>query len=107
MLLSTLAALILGGGAIQDGAVAPLPPISSSSPSRSITARPPTLTNGPTRTVCGWERAMGSTLQRRVCRKAPLNSSQRERMASDMMRDMQRLDRDIPQGRQPGGRNGF
>lgn len=113
MLLTALAALTLGalppgGGAIQEGAVAPSPPVISSSPSRSITARPPSVTNGPTRTVCGWERALGSTLQQRVCRKVPLNSSQRERMASEMTREMQGSRwGELPTPRSPGGRPVF
>lgn len=106
MLLSTLAVLILSGGAVQEAAVASPPPITSSSPSRAITARSPSLTNGPTRTVCSWERAMGSTLQQRVCRKVPLNSSQRERMATEMTREMQGSRwGELPVTKSPGGRS--
>lgn len=60
---------------------------------RVITARAPTLPDGPTRVVCSRERAMDTNIQRRVCRRVPLNSSERERMASDMLKDMQRLGR--------------
>lgn len=68
-------------------------PIASSTPSRIITARAPSLPDGPTRVVCSHERSMDSNIQRRVCRRVPVNSSERERMASDMMKDMQRLGR--------------
>jgi len=107
MLISTLAVLVLSGAAAQDDSAAAQsrPPITSSSPSRAISARPPTVTNGPTRTVCGWERAMGSVIQQRVCRKVPLNSNQRERMSSDMMREMQGSRwGELPVPRSPGGR---
>ena len=60
---------------------------------RVITARAPTLPDGPTRVVCSRERAMDTNIQRRVCRRVPVNSSERERMASDMLKDMQRLGR--------------
>lgn len=64
----------------------------SRAPARVITARaPPSLPDGPTRVVCTRERAMDTNIQRRVCRRVPVNSSERERMASDMMKDMQRL----------------
>jgi hypothetical protein len=36
---------------------------------------------------------MDTNIQRRVCRRAPVNSSERERMATDMLKDMQRLGR--------------
>ena len=108
MLISTLALLILSGAPIQnDDAVTAehRAPISASSPTRAISARPPSVTNGPTRTVCDWERAMGSTIQQRVCRKAPLNSSQRERMSTEMMREMQGSRwGELPVPRSPGGR---
>ena len=63
------------------------------SAARVITARAPTLTSGPTRVVCSRERSMDSNIQRRVCRRVPVYSNQRERMASDMLKDMQRLGR--------------
>ncbi len=72
--------------------------------SRIITARAPTLPDGPTRVVCSRERTLDSNIQRRVCRRVAVNSSERERMASDMMQDMQRLSFGIPTARQPGGR---
>ena len=111
MLIPVLALLMLNGAPMQDdnAAVAePRAPSASSSPSRTISARPPTVTSGPTRTVCDWERAMGSTIQQRVCRKVPLNSSQRERMSTDMMRDMQGSRwGERPAPRSPGGRAVF
>ncbi|WP_292035525.1 MULTISPECIES: hypothetical protein [unclassified Brevundimonas] len=69
------------------------PLIVASTPSRTISARAPTLPDGPTRVVCTRERSMDSNIQRRVCRRVPVNSSERERMASDMLKDMQRLGR--------------
>ncbi|EGF96681.1 Uncharacterised protein [Brevundimonas diminuta] len=108
MLISTLALLVLSGAPMQDDSAAEADlrsPIASTSPSRTISARPPSVTNGPTRTVCSWKRAMGSTIQQRVCRKVPLNSSQRERMSTDMMRDMQGSRwGERPAARSPGGR---
>lgn len=71
--------------------VAPVGPVRA--PTRVITARPPSLPDGPTRTVCTRERPMDSNISRRVCRRVPVNSSERERMASDMLKDMQRLGR--------------
>ncbi|WEK58111.1 MAG: hypothetical protein P0Y52_00815 [Candidatus Brevundimonas phytovorans] len=62
-------------------------------PGMNISARAPTLPDGPTRVVCSRERAMDTNIPRRVCRRVPVNSSERERMASDMMKDMQRLGR--------------
>lgn len=111
MLIPVLALLMLNGVAMQDDNAAVVEPRASSpssSPSRTISARPPTVTSGPTRTVCDWERAMGSTIQQRVCRKVPLNSSQRERMSTDMMRDMQGSRwGERPAPRSPGGRAVF
>lgn len=74
-------------------APAPVRPPVATTPSRIITARAPTLPDGPTRVVCTRERSMDSNIQRRVCRRVPVNSSERERMASDMLKDMQRLGR--------------
>ena len=54
MLISTLALLVLSGAPMQDDSAAEADlrsPIASTSPSRTISARPPTVTNGPTRTV--------------------------------------------------------
>jgi len=67
----------------------PSPP----APVRVITARAPSLPDGPTRVVCTRERPMDSNILRRVCRRVPVNSSERERMATDMLKDMQRLGR--------------
>lgn len=60
---------------------------------RVIAARAPSLPEGPTRVVCTRERPMDSNIARRVCRRVPVNSSERERMAADMLKDMQRLGR--------------
>lgn len=60
-------------------------------PSRTITARAPSLGTGPTRVVCEREKTMDSNIPRRVCREVLVNSSQRERMGTDMTREMQRL----------------
>lgn len=94
MLLTFAAALALlaAAPAAQEGDDA-RPRVASSTPSRAITARAPSLPQGPTRTVCGRERVMDSNIQRRVCRRVPVYSNQRERMASDMLKDMQRLGR--------------
>lgn len=108
MLISTLALLVLSGAPMQDDDAAAAErraPITASSPTRAISARPPSVTNGPTRTVCDWERAMGSVIQQRVCRKVPVNSSQRERMSTDMLREMQGSRwGELPADRSPGGR---
>ena len=106
MLLTFAAALALlaAAPAAQEGDDA-RPRVASSTPSRAISARAPTLPDGPTRTVCRRERAMDSNIMRRVCREVPVNSSERERMASDMMKDMQRLSFSCqPVPRRPGGR---
>ncbi|MFK0300259.1 hypothetical protein ACIQTU_13685 [Brevundimonas sp. NPDC090276] len=79
-------------------------PRPSRAPGMIISARTPTLPDGPTRVVCSRERAMDSNIQRSVCRRVPVNSSERERMASDMVKDMQRVNFGIPVPRQPGGR---
>ena len=94
MLLTFAAALALlaAAPAAQEGDDA-RPRVASSTPSRAITARAPSLPQGPTRPVCGRERVMDSNIQRRVCRRVPVYSNQRERMASDMLKDMQRLGR--------------
>ncbi len=48
---------------------------------------------------------MGSTIQQRVCRKVPVNSSQREQMSSDVIREMQGSRwGELPVPRSPGGR---
>lgn len=93
-MLISLFALTLLAQSPEATAVAPARPMSAPrAPVRVITARAPTLPDGPTRVVCTRERAMDTNIQRRVCRRAPVNSSERERMASDMMKDMQRLGR--------------
>ncbi|MGE7196858.1 hypothetical protein [Brevundimonas naejangsanensis] len=108
MLISTIAVLIVSAAPMQSDDTAATErrqPITSNSPTRAISARSPTVTNGPTRTVCGWERAMGSTIQQRVCRKVPVNSSQREQMSSDVIREMQGSRwGELPVPRSPGGR---
>lgn len=58
-----------------------------SSPVRAITARP--APRGDTRTVCSWERATGSTMNRRVCREVATHSGQRDRTDEDSLRRMQ------------------
>ena len=106
MLLSFAAALALlaSAPAAQEGDDA-RPRVASSTPSRAISARSPTLPDGPTRVVCRRERAMDSNIMRRVCREVPVNASERERMASDMVKDMQRLSFSCtPVRRSPGGR---
>ncbi|HUH11115.1 MAG TPA: hypothetical protein VLZ73_11245 [Brevundimonas sp.] len=107
MLLITAVALTLQGApaAQNENGATERPPIASSTPSRVISARAPTLPDGPTRVVCNREKALDSNIMRRVCREVPVNSSERERMASDMMKDMQRLTFSCePVPRQPGGR---
>lgn len=77
----------------------------SSGPSRIISSRAPTVANVPTRTVCGWERTMDSNIQQRVCRKVAANSSQRERMSTEVVREMQGSRwGELPVARAPGGR---
>lgn len=107
MLTLTLAVLALSGATAQEGDAEARPPITSSSPSRAISARAPTVANVPTHTVCGWERAMGSTIQQRVCRKVPVYSSQRERMSTEYLQQLQSIGLNAENGpnpRQPGGR---
>lgn len=87
-----LVTLIAVGALSQSPAAVGTPP-PNRAPGMVVSARAPTLPDGPTRVVCGRERAMDSNIQRRVCRRVPVNSSERERMASDMMKDMQRLGR--------------
>lgn len=78
-------------------------------PSRTITARAPSLGSGPTRVVCEREKAMDTNIPRRVCREVLVNGSQRERMGSDLTREMQRLPQDAEGAgaRSPGGRAVF
>ena len=57
------------------------------SPVRAITARP--APRGETRTVCSWERATGSTMNRRVCREVSAHSGQRDRADEESLRQMQ------------------
>ena len=108
MLLTIAAALALlaAAPAAQDGDDA-RPRVASSTPSRAITARAPTLPDGPTRTVCGRERVMDSNIMRRVCREVPINNSGRERMSGDYLRQLQSIGLKAEAGldpRQPGGR---
>ena len=105
MLLIAAAALSLASAPVPQNDDDARPRVVSSTPSRAISARAPTVPDGPTRTVCSRERAMDSNIQRRVCREVPINSNERERMASDMVKDMQRLSFSCtPVPRQPGGR---
>lgn len=107
MLMITVAALaLLGAPAVQDEDGA-RPRVASSTPSRAISARAPSVPDGPTRTVCRRERAMDSNIMRRVCRQVPVNSAGRELMSGDYMRQMQSIglnSSDGPRPRQPGGR---
>ena len=108
MLLTFAAALALlaAAPAAQEGDDA-RPRVASSTPSRALTARAPSLPQGPTRTVCGRERVMDSNIQRRVCRQVPVNSAGRELMSGDYLRQMQSIGLDSTNGpnpRQPGGR---
>lgn len=108
MLLTFAAALALlaAAPAAQEGDDA-RPRVASSTPSRAITARAPSLPQGPTRTVCGRERVMDSNIQRRVCRQVPVNSAGRELMSGDYLRQMQSIglhSENGPNQRQPGGR---
>ncbi|MND80062.1 hypothetical protein D3C80_718250 [compost metagenome] len=57
---------------------------------RTITASRPVDLDRPTRTVCAWERPMGSTIGRRVCRKVPIMDGQNERLGRDTLRGLQR-----------------
>ena len=109
MLLTAVAALtLLGAPALQaEEEPAARPRVASSTPSRAISARAPTLPDGPTRTVCGREKAMDSNIMRRVCREVPVNSAGRELMSGDYLRQMQSIGLDSSNGpnpRQPGGR---
>lgn len=64
----------------------------AASPSRVIAARPAPQTRafeGETRTQCRFEREMGSTLQRRVCREVPARGSVRNDDANEMLRRIQ------------------
>jgi hypothetical protein len=107
MLLTVAAALaLLTAPAVQDGDDV-RPRVASSTPSRAISARTPSLPDGPTRTVCSRERAMDSNIMRRVCREVPVNSAGRERMSGDYLRQMQSIGLDStdgPRPRAPGGR---
>lgn len=62
------------------------------SPSRVISSRPPARAvsaDGERRMVCAFEREMGSTLQRRVCREVPLRGSVRNDEANEFLRRRQ------------------
>lgn len=89
MLAATLMMLALSQSPQTTERTAPPP----RAPGMVVTARAPSLPDGPPRVVCTRERAMDTNIMRRVCRRVPVNSSERERMASDMMKDMQRLGR--------------
>lgn len=108
MLLIAAAALsLLGAPAVQEEDDA-RPRVASSTPSRVISARSPSVPDGPTRTVCSRERTMDSNIMRRVCREVPVNSAGRERMSGDYLRQMQSIGLDSTNGpnqRQPGGRS--
>jgi len=107
MLLIAAAALsLLGAPAVQDHETA-RPRVVSSTPSRAISARAPSVPDGPTRTVCNRERSMDSNIMRRVCREVPINTAGRERMSGDYLRQMQSIGLNSSNGpntRQPGGR---
>lgn len=107
MLLITVAALaLMGAPAVQDEEET-RPRVVSSTPSRAISARAPSVPDGPTRTVCSRERAMDSNIMRRVCREVPINTAGRERMSGDYLRQMQSIGLNASDGanpRQPGGR---
>ncbi|HEY1073714.1 hypothetical protein [Brevundimonas sp.] len=107
MLLTIAAALaLLAAPAVQNEEDA-RPRVASSTPSRAISARAPSVPDGPTRTVCRRERAMDSNIMRRVCREVPVNSAGREMMSGDYLRQMQSIglnSTDGPNPRQPGGR---
>ncbi|WEK58112.1 MAG: hypothetical protein P0Y52_00820 [Candidatus Brevundimonas phytovorans] len=108
MLLITAAALaLLGAPAVQTEEDGARPRVVSSNPSRVISARSPSLPNGPTRVVCNHERSMDSNIQRRVCREVAVNTSGRERMGGDYVRQLQSIGLNAENGpnvRQPGGR---
>lgn len=78
----------------QDAAAAaptPAPeaaPRAASSPVRAISARPQqhAAAGQETRRVCGFEREMGSSIQRRVCRDVPVG---RNDEAAEMLRRQQ------------------
>ncbi len=72
---------------VQQADAAPAPAGVST---RTITASRPVNPDRPTRTVCAWERPMGSTIGRRVCRKVPIMDGQNERMGRDTLRGLQR-----------------
>ena len=107
MLIVAAAIALLGTPGLQNEEEAPGPRIASSTPSRSSSARAPTLPDGPTRVVCEREKALDSNIMRRVCRQVPVNSSERERMAGDHLRQLQSIglnSENGPRMRQPGGR---
>lgn len=116
MLLATIIALSLSGPALQENSPAETPEVAaqpatmrvpaSTSPVRSITTQAPVT--GPTRTVCGWEAATGSTMRRRVCREVAANGDAATDAAREMLRQMQGSRYgDLPIARQSGGRPVF
>lgn len=59
-------------------------------PSQPPVAAVPTVSpSAQTREVCRREREPGSNLSQRVCRQVPVNSSARDRSASDRVRESQ------------------
>lgn len=90
LLITAVALALLGAPAVQnEDARVERPRVASSTPSRAISARAPTLPDGPTRVVCGREKALDSNIMRRVCRETPVNTSERERMGGEVLRDIQ------------------
>jgi hypothetical protein len=106
LLITAVALALMGAPAVQEEGEA-RPRVVSSTPSRAISARAPSVPDGPTRTVCRRERAMDSNIMRRVCREVPVNSAGRELMSGDYLRQMQSIGLNSSNGanpRQPGGR---
>lgn len=111
LLITAVALALLGAPAVQEAGEdepAARPRVTSSTPSRVISARAPSLPDGPTRTVCSRERSLDSNIQRRVCREVAINTSGRERMGGDYVRQLQSIGLNAENGpnrRQPGGRS--
>ena len=68
----------------------------TTAPTRSISARPAAPARqgadgaeGETRRVCSYERDMGSTISRRVCRDVPVGGSGRNDEANEFLRRQQ------------------
>lgn len=110
MIVLTISLALLGSVALQDGAQNEnTPPPSSTTVSvRTITTTAPPRAGEPTRTVCGWETATGSTMRRRVCREVAATSGLADNETREMLRQMQGLRYgQLPTPRQPGGRPVF